>query len=138
MSNHLSATFRAAVIAVCIALAGGCQQASPPTVPPTAAEADMPAFVGRVWVSTTPGAARGSILVFLPDKTVLQDSCFEGFRIMQWGIISPTRIRWIEDRFPIEAEHSQPSPHELVLSPVGADRPHTYVAASAPYVCPES
>lgn len=113
-------------------------QAPAPT--PTSTSADepaLPSFVGTIWVSTTPGHARGSILVFLPNRTVLRDSCFETFRVSKWGIISPTRIRWIEDTIPIEAEYSQPSRDELIFEPVGTGRRETYVSVSAPYVCPD-
>lgn len=111
-----------------------------PAPTPTSTSADepaLPSFVGTIWVSTTPGHARGSILVFLPNRTVLRDSCFETFRVSKWGIISPTRIRWIEDTIPIEAEYSQPSRDELIFEPVGTGRRETYVSVSAPYVCPD-
>jgi hypothetical protein len=103
----------------------------------SAEETSLPSFVGQVWVSVTPGHARGSILVFLPNKTVLRDSCFETFRVSQWGIISDSRIRWVEDTIPIEAEWSQPSSNELVLEPVGINRRENYVAIGVPYVCPD-
>jgi hypothetical protein len=131
---------RVAAIAVGAALSfmGGCQQACPPAPPPVAASPDaLPAFVGKVWVTTTPGKARGSILVFLPDKTVLIDSCFEGFRVAEWGVISENRIRWREDTVPIEAEYSQSSPDVLQLKPVGTSEPDSYVRAAVPYVCPD-
>ncbi len=115
-------------------------ETQPPAATPTTTSVDepaLPSFVGTIWVSTTPGHARGSILVFLPDRTVLHDSCFETFRVSKWGIISPTRIRWIEDTIPIEAEYSQPSRDELILEPVGTGRRETYVSISAPYVCPD-
>lgn len=131
---------------VCLILAGlsvlgACSQPAPPPAPAPAAtvaegEDALPSFVGTVWVSTTSGHARGSILVFLPDKTVLRDSCFETFRVSKWGIISPTRIRWIEDSIPIEAEWSQPSRDELIFEPVGTGRRESYVSISVPYVCP--
>lgn len=112
-----------------------------PAAPVTSSAADeepaLPSFVGRIWVSVTPGHARGSILVFLPDKSVLRDSCFETFRVSKWGIISESRIRWIEDSIPIEAEYSQPSPNELILEPVGVARREEYVAIGVPYVCPD-
>ena len=117
------------------------QQEAPAPAPDRATSATqeqaLPSFVGTIWVSTTPGHARGSILVFLPDRTVLRDSCFESFRVSKWGSISPTRIRWIEDTIPIEAEFSQPSSHELIFEPVGTNRRETYVSISVPYVCPE-
>jgi hypothetical protein len=118
-----------------------CESETPaPAATSTTTSADepaLPSFVGTIWVSTTSGHARGSILVFLPNRTVLRDSCFETFRVSKWGIISPTRIRWIEDTIPIEAEYSQPSRNELIFEPVGTGRRETYVSISAPYVCPE-
>jgi hypothetical protein len=131
---------RIAVIAsvATFALMSGCQKACPPTPPPAPVSADaLPAFVGTVWVNTTPGKTRGSILVFLPDKTVLIDSCFEGFRVAQWGVISANRIRWRADTVPIEAEYSQTSPDVLQLKPVGTDEPDSYVRATVPYICPD-
>lgn len=125
-----------------LSLVAACSQPAPPPAPPppTTATAEgedaLPSFVGTIWVSTTSGHARGSILVFLPDKSVLRDSCFETFRVSKWGIISPTRIRWIEDTIPIEAEWSQPSKDELILEPVGTGRRESYVSISVPYVCP--
>ncbi|MGH8188037.1 MAG: hypothetical protein ACREUC_15865, partial [Steroidobacteraceae bacterium] len=105
----------------------------------SAEPADAPlngAFVGRAWISTTPGSARGSMVVFLPDRTFLMDSCFETYRLMKWGV-ARGRIRWLEDIVPLEAEVSMPSQNELTLQIVGQDRPQTYVAASVPYVCPD-
>lgn len=125
-----------------LGLLAACSQPAPPPAPPqpaaTAADGEdaLPSFVGTIWVSTTSGHARGSILVFLPDRSVLRDSCFETFRVSKWGIISPTRIRWIEDSIPIEAEWSQPSKNELIFEPVGTGRRESYVSISVPYVCP--
>jgi hypothetical protein len=130
------------VLALLVVLSACSGPPSPPAPPPAqpvagSAEPQLPSFVGKIWVSTTSGHARGSILVFLPDRSVLQDSCFETFRVSKWGIISDTRIRWIEDSIPIEAEYSQPSPNELLLEPVGTGRRENYVAISVPYVCPD-
>lgn len=129
------------ILAICLLpVLCACEGRPEAPVPAPAAATDEPAqpsFVGTIWVSTTPGHARGSILVFLPDRTVLRDSCFETFRVSKWGIISPTRIRWIEDTIPIEAEFSQPSRDELIFEPVGTGRRETYVSISAPYVCPD-
>lgn len=111
---------------------------SPPAGASTEA-ADPPlngAFVGRAWISTTPGSARGSMIIFLPDRTLLMDSCFETFRLMKWGV-ARGRIRWLEDIVPLEADVAMPSRNELTLQIVGQDRLQTYVAASAPYVCPD-
>jgi hypothetical protein len=131
-----------------IALCALCA-CSGPTPPPPAATNAPPeaasttttvplngAFVGRVWIATTRGSARGSMVVFLPDRTLLMDSCFETFRLTKWGV-ARERIRWLEDIVPLEADVSMPSPNELTLQIVGQDRAQTYVAASVPYVCPD-
>jgi hypothetical protein len=134
---------------ISIALCALCA-CSGPTAPPQATTQAPPAgastpsgnvplngaFVGRVWIATTPGSPRGSMLVFLPDRTLLMDSCFETFRLTEWGV-ARERIRWLEDIVPLEADVSMPSPNELSLHIVGQDRPQTYVAASVPYVCPD-
>lgn len=107
--------------------------------PPPAAALDAPAdpaFVGRVWVSAMPGSALGSFVVFLPDRTLLMDSCFETFRLSKWGVAGD-RIRWLEDTIPIEAEVSVRGKNEMRLHIVGQEEEQTYIAASVPYVCPD-
>jgi hypothetical protein len=117
----------------------------PPPPPPSAAqlsEADEvgqpadPRFIGRIWVSTTPGHARGTMMIFLPDRSLLMDSCFETYRISKWGA-QAERIRWIEDAIPIEATISMPSENELNLQLAGQDKLQSYVTATVPYVCPD-
>lgn len=103
------------------------------------ATATLPAdgrFVGRIWISTTQGRPLGSMIVFLPDRTLLMDSCFETYRVSEWGVAGD-RIRWREDTIPIEADVSLPGKDELTLRIAGQDKVQTYIAASAPYVCPE-
>lgn len=119
------------------------QQATPPSQPaaessPTAelGEPADPRFIGKIWISTTQGHARGSMLIFLPDRSLLLDSCFETYRISKWGA-EGDRIRWIEDAIPIEATLSMPNDDELRLQVAGQDRVQSYVTASVPYTCPE-
>ncbi|MBL8271190.1 hypothetical protein [Steroidobacter sp.] len=95
-----------------------------------------PRFIGKIWVSTTPGHSRGSLLIFLPDRSLLMDSCFETYRISKWGA-DGERIRWIEDAIPIEATLSMLSDDELTLQLVGQDKVQSYVTATVPYVCPD-
>jgi len=95
-----------------------------------------PRFIGKIWVSTTPGHARGSVMIFLPDRSLLIDSCFETYRISRWGA-EGERIRWIEDAIPTEATLSLPSEHELRLQLVGQDRVQSFVTATVPYACPD-
>lgn len=123
-------------------------QPAAPAAPPEAAAAAAPAaeasdrddptnpaFIGRVWKSTERSSPLGSIVIFLPDRTLLMDSCFETYRISQWGVAGD-RIRWLEDRVPIEAEVVTPTADELTLR-IGNGREHRYVAITDPYTCPD-
>ena len=113
-----------------------------PAAPAQAAQASdrdeptNPAFIGRVWRSTERSSPLGSIIVFLPDRTLLMDSCFETYRISKWGAAGD-RIRWIEDTIPIEATVSMQDDNNLRLQIVGQDNVQSYVTATVPYVCPD-
>jgi hypothetical protein len=125
---------------VLLALLAGCgKQPAPVAATATAAEstndlANQP-FVGKVWISTTPGAALGSMMIFLPNRTLVIDSCFETYRLVEWGMAGGN-IRWREDMIPIEAAVEMPRPNQLVLRIPGRDRPQSYITASVPYTCP--
>lgn len=127
-----------------LAACGGPQDtpattAAPATPPPAADEPALPAggaFLSRIWISTTPGSARGSIIVFLPNRTMLMASCFEPFRLSEWGSLGES-IRWIEDSIPIQAEVTMQGRDALRLQIAGMDRARSYVAADVPYVCPD-
>lgn len=145
MRTQFSALMALAVLgsAACSKPQPPAQTASPP--PPSAQqtpsteELGQPAdlrFIGKIWVSTTPGHARGSLLIFLPDRSLLMDSCFETYRISKWGA-DGDRIRWIEDAIPIEATISMPGPDELRLQLAGQDNVQSYVSATVPFVCPD-
>lgn len=132
-----------AMVALC-ACSGGSQAPSQPVAgaaQPAAAAAQgdepaNPAFIGRVWRSTKLGSPLGSIMIFLPDRTLLMDSCFETYRVSKWGVAGD-RIRWLEDTVPLEAEVVTPSPDELVLKIAGQNREQRYIAMTDPYTCPD-
>jgi hypothetical protein len=129
------------VFIIAVAVLSACGDAAGPTPVASSAEAQdsLPAdgaFIGRVWVSTSPGRPLGSMIVFLPNRSLIMDSCFETYRISEWGIAGDN-IRWREDSIPIEASISFPSPDELTLHIVGQKERQTYIAASVPYVCPD-
>lgn len=136
-----------AVLAV--SLLSACQPASDASQPATtkqsaggaseapAASSALPSFVGTAWMSMDRGQPLGSIRIFLPNKSLLMDSCFETFRIVEWGVVSADTIRWREDSIPIQAQWSQPTPDSLTLKVAGMDEAQTYVAASVPYLCPD-
>ena len=115
----------------------GCGGPSVPAPPaPVAAPGSDPPFVGRIWVTATPGHARGSIIIFLPDRTLLMTSCTETYRLSNWQVTGDT-IRWIEDTIPIQAVFSMPRNNELNLEIAGQERVQAYRAAPVPYVCPD-
>jgi hypothetical protein len=140
----MAAAMRMLPIALMLALVacGRTSTAPTPSTPAAAALAsqrDEPPnedFIGRVWIATTAGAPRGSMLIFLPDRSLVMDSCFETYRVSQWGVAGDN-IRWLEDTIPIEAQVTLPSKDEMTLRIVGQDRDQTYVAASVPYLCPD-
>jgi hypothetical protein len=145
MSNQIAASLALALfgLAACSKPPEPAPALPPPPPDATAAAAESelgqpadPRFIGKIWVSTTPGHARGSLLIFLPDRSLLMDSCFETYRISQWGAAGD-RIRWIEDAIPIEATISLPNDNELRLHVVGQDNAQSYVSATVPFVCPD-
>lgn len=134
-----------AMLALCACSGGSQAPPQPPAAatppPPTggAAQVDDPAnaaFIGRVWKSTKPGGPLGTILVFLPDRTLLMDSCFETYRVSKWGVAG-NHIRWLEDTVPLEAEVVTPSKDELILRMGGQTGEQRYVALTDPYTCPD-
>ena len=150
MYKHTSTSF-AALLAVTVLGLGACSKeppaapaAPPPPPAPNTQTSDTeevgqpsdPRFIGRIWVSTTPGHSRGTLMVFLPDRTLLMDSCFETYRISKWGA-EGDRIRWIEDTIPIEGTISMPNENELRLQIAGQDRVQSFVVAAVPTVCPD-
>jgi hypothetical protein len=132
---------RALALLAGAAALNACDQrsAAPPPAKQATPGADyaLPPFVGKVWMSTTRGKPLGSIMIFLPDNTLLMDSCFETFRVAEWGVISEDTIRWREDAIPIEAQYMQPTKNSLRLKISGMAAEETYVTASVPYVCPD-
>lgn len=148
MRNQLFASSTALTAIALLGLAACGKPPAPPAPPspppsseavPTTDDLGQPAdprFIGKIWVSTTPGHARGSLLIFLPDRSLLMDSCFETYRITKWGA-EGDRIRWIEDAIPIEAVLSMSGENDLRLQIAGQDRVQSYVTASVPYLCPD-
>lgn len=147
MRNHLSTALMASMVVASLAMTACSKpeapaQAAAPAPSTPAVEPDElgqpadPRFIGKIWVSTTPGHARGSLLIFLPDRTLLMDSCFETYRISKWGAEGDS-IRWIEDAIPIQATLSMLDENNLRLQITGQDRVQSYVTATVPYVCPD-
>jgi hypothetical protein len=130
------------MIIAALSILTACDRSPPPapTSSPSTAnerpEPKDPGFVGKVWISTTPGKPLGSMLIFMPDRTLVMDSCFETYRLSKWGVAGD-RIRWLEDTIPIEAAVEMPRPNSLILRVAGQDQEQSFVTATVPYVCPD-
>lgn len=97
-------------------------------------------FVAKTWLSSERSAAEGTIRVFLPDGTLLMDSCGETYRLARWTPIDERRIAWEEDGARIEADVTQTAADLLELrlhlrSEVKVER---YRLAQVPFVCPDN
>jgi hypothetical protein len=132
MKTKIHCAFAAMILGAC------SRDVSPPATAsaPSLNEPANPAFVGKVWISTTPGKPLGSMLIFMPDRTLVMDSCFETYRLSKWGVAGE-RIRWLEDSIPIEAGVEMPRPHQLILRLAGQDEAQSFTTATVPYVCPD-
>lgn len=93
-STHQTLVYAAAVVA-CV-LAAACRSPSADRQARPASPA-APSFVGTIWISTDPSAAPGTLRIFLPDGTLLMDSCGETYRLARWQAIDERRIEWHED-----------------------------------------
>jgi hypothetical protein len=130
------------IVAAALSILSACDR-SPPPAPATTTtlasehpEPQDPGFVGKVWISTTPGKPLGSMLIFMPDRTLVMDSCFETYRLSKWGVAGE-RIRWLEDSIPIEASVEMPRPNQLILRIAGQSDDQSFTTANVPYVCPD-
>jgi hypothetical protein len=96
-------------------------------------------FVGKTWLATNPAAPLGTFRIFLPDGTLVMDSCVETYRLAKWQRVDERRIAWQEDTAKIEAELSQPAPDQLQLRlRLGGDvKEERFRLADVPFVCPD-
>jgi hypothetical protein len=60
-------------------------------------------------------AAPGTLRIFLPDDTLVLDSCGETCRLVLDGIPQGGRIAWLEDVTRIEADVARAASDELLL-----------------------
>ena len=96
-------------------------------------------FVGKVWLSTNASAPLGTFRIFLPDGTLVMDSCVETYRLAKWRTLDERRVEWQEDSAKIEAVIAQPSPGELQIRVRlgGEINEQRYRLATVPFVCPD-
>ena len=100
----------------------------------------QPSFVGKAWLSTDPAAAPGTLRIFLPDGTLVMDSCGEVYRLARWRAIDERRIEWQEDTARIEADVTQVSSDQLQLRLhlKSEIKQENYRLAQVPFVCPDA
>lgn len=124
-----------------IACSGPPPSASPPpgVSPPPQEARPRPEVTGKVWMATDPAAAPGTFRVFLPNGTLVMDSCGETYRLARWRFIDDRRIEWTEDTARIEAEVARLTDDELQLKVqlVGEMKEERFRTAQVPWVCPE-
>jgi hypothetical protein len=98
-----------------------------------------PTLAGKLWLSTDPGAAPGTLLAFLPNGTLLMDSCGETYRLARWQSIDDRHLAWQEDTAQIEAEITGLSDDrlQLRLHLVNEFKDQSYRLATVPFVCPD-
>ena len=99
----------------------------------------QPQLVGKVWLSTDPSAAPGTLRIFLPSGTLLMDSCGETYRLAEWRALDEDRIEWTEDAARIEAQITRLTDDELHLRLQlrGETKDESYRLAKAPAICPD-
>jgi hypothetical protein len=127
-----------AVIAACMLV---CSCGTPPanSARPETARETQPEFVGKAWMSTNPSDVRGTLRIFLPDGTLIMDSCWETYRLAQWQMTGDRQIEWQEDTARIAAEITQLTDErlQLRLRLTGGLREENYRRVSPPFVCPD-
>ena len=131
-------TFALRAVAICSALVVlGCDPPSEPAAQNTAPQPS--AFVGHAWTRADEAAPRGTLFIFLPDGTLLQDSCFETHRLSRWTSLADGTLRWEEDGAAITATVVEATDDAFVLrlDLVGGAEERRFVRAAVPYVCPD-
>lgn len=94
----------------------------------------------RFWVqSEADSGLPGSMVLFLSEGTMMQTSCWEGYRLSNWHMTSEQSLSWREDTMTIEADIVELNEAELVLAlRLGEDIVEKRYAPSAvPFVCPD-
>ena len=127
------------LIACVLALAAACRSPSANQDSRAASREALPPFDAKTWMSTDPSAAPGTLRIFLPDGTLVMDSCGETYRLARWRALDERRIEWQEDSARIEAEVTQVSSDRLQLRVHLRElKEENYRLAPVPFVCPDA
>ena len=100
-----------------------------------------PTLTNRVWVRSeeNPGLP-GSMLIFLSDGTLVQDSCWETHRLSPWEMTGAKSVQWDEDGTKIDADITSLTAEALVLTlklKGGESQEQHFAPAAVPYLCPD-
>lgn len=98
------------------------------------------ALVNRIWIRDTgAGDLPGAMLVFLDDGTLIQDSCWETYRLSKWTKAGDNAVSWNEDGMNISADVVSVDNDDLTLSLnlTGGAEEQKFEVAEAPFVCPD-
>lgn len=95
----------------------------------------------KFWVQSEEDAGLpGSMVLFLSEGTMLQDSCWETYRLSNWQMTGEESLSWQEDTMTIEADIVELSEAELVLALhlVGGEVVEKrYTVSPVPFLCPD-
>jgi hypothetical protein len=125
-----------AVAALC-ALPASAQEAEGMTSAPMIGAS----LTEKFWVQSEEDAGLpGSMVLFLSEGTMLQDSCWETYRLSNWKMTGEDSLSWQEDTMTIEADIVELNEAELILALhlVGDETVEKrYTASPVPFVCPD-
>lgn len=118
-----------------------CRTDEAPASQPTGdAVSAAPSFVGKAWMGEGSGDLPGVLRIFLPDGTLVMDSCWETYRLAQWKQVSDRSLMIVEDGQEIPAEILDTPENELRLRLAlvgGEKKDEVYRPAPVPYLCPD-
>lgn len=129
-----------AVVALLLLLCCGCEQHRESTAAMLINAPATDKLVNRVWIrSDGEDDLPGRKLIFLSNGTLVQDSCWEPYRLSAWRRELPNRLQWTEDSAVVQADVQSLTENELVLRLVvpNETQDQHFRVTVGPYVCPD-
>lgn len=94
----------------------------------------------KFWVEAEEDSGRpGAMVLFLSEGTMMQTSCWEGYRLSSWQMTGDESLSWQEDTMTIDADIVELNEAELVLALNLVDDvvERRFTVSPVPYVCPD-